>query len=54
MKRTVCVAAVTALATLSVSTAADKSKDIVRYENAGPTPSPQTRDETVTARNNHK
>ena len=38
MKRTVVVAAVTALATLSVSNAADKSKDIVRYENAGSTP----------------
>jgi enamine deaminase RidA (YjgF/YER057c/UK114 family) len=43
MKRTVFVAAVTALATLSVSDAADKSKDIVRYENAGSTPSPIAR-----------
>jgi enamine deaminase RidA (YjgF/YER057c/UK114 family) len=37
------VAAVTALATLSVADAADKSKEIIRYENAGSTPSPIAR-----------
>jgi enamine deaminase RidA (YjgF/YER057c/UK114 family) len=45
MKKTVAafVAGLTALATLSVAGAADKSKDIVRYENAGSTPSPIAR-----------
>src|SRR5512134_1899913 len=37
------VAAVTALATLSVAEAADKSNEIIRYENAGSTPSPIAR-----------
>jgi enamine deaminase RidA (YjgF/YER057c/UK114 family) len=43
MKKTVLVAAVTAAATLSVAGAADKSNEIVRYENAGSTPSPIAR-----------
>jgi enamine deaminase RidA (YjgF/YER057c/UK114 family) len=45
MKKSVAafVAAVTALATLSVAEAADKSNEIVRHENAGSTPSPIAR-----------
>jgi enamine deaminase RidA (YjgF/YER057c/UK114 family) len=43
MKKTVFVAAVTAVATLSVASAADKSNEIIRYENAGSTPSPIAR-----------
>jgi enamine deaminase RidA (YjgF/YER057c/UK114 family) len=38
MKKTVFVAAVTAAATLSVASAADKSGEIVRYDNATPSP----------------
>ena len=37
------VATITALATVSVADGADKSKEIVRYENAGSTPSPIAR-----------
>lgn len=43
MKKAAFVAAVTALATLSVASAADKPSGIVRYENAGSTPSPIAR-----------
>ena len=38
MKKTAFVAAVTAAATLSVASAADKSSAIVRYDNATPSP----------------
>src|SRR5688500_15374682 len=45
MKKSVAalVAAVTAVALLSVADAADRSSEIVRYENAGSTPSPIAR-----------
>jgi enamine deaminase RidA (YjgF/YER057c/UK114 family) len=45
MKRPIAgfVAAAAALASLSVVSAADKSKEIIRYENAGATPSPIAR-----------